>query len=323
MSIPLSRETVRAKAAKIRGDGTVPSNSWFKRYVRRNSDTLVFKKPSGLDPKRAKGFNRPTVEAHLAEFETMLREFEIPWENVYNMDEKGIQLGGGRKGSQRKFLFSREQRERYKIKSDDLELVTVIEAVCADGMAPIKPGFVLQGGDLGEWWAVPGVGSVAITDNGWTSNWVCEKWFIEVFIPQAQARNTSGKPIVLLYDGHGSHVTDEMMDAAFEHKIFLFCLPPKTTHKLQPLDVGVFHPIQTAWEKQSELRAVQGRPISRATVVEEYMKIRDEGMKEGTITQAWRRSAHRPVDPDIFTDDDYGPSKISSIRAQVPHSYPE
>ncbi|KAJ4486602.1 hypothetical protein C8J55DRAFT_424560 [Lentinula edodes] len=29
-----------------------------------------------------------------------LKDNNIPWENVYNMDEKGVQLGGGRKNSQ-------------------------------------------------------------------------------------------------------------------------------------------------------------------------------------------------------------------------------
>lgn len=158
MSIPLSRETVRAKAGEIKGDGTIPGNTWFKRYVRHNSDTLTFKKASGLDPKRAKNFNRATVEEHLRSFKEMLEKFGIPWENVYNMDEKGIQLGGGRKGSRRKFLYSRVQRERLRIKSDNLELVTVIEAVCCDGNAHIQPGFVAQAGDLGEWWTIPGVG---------------------------------------------------------------------------------------------------------------------------------------------------------------------
>ncbi|KDQ06448.1 hypothetical protein BOTBODRAFT_121535, partial [Botryobasidium botryosum FD-172 SS1] len=322
MNIPLSREVVRAKAGEIKGDGTIPGNTWFKRYVRRNSDTLVFKKASGLDPKRARKFNRPTVEEHLRSFKEMLEKFDIPWENVYNMDEKGLQLGGGRKGSKRKFLYSRTQREKARIKSDNLELVTVIEAVCCDGSAPIQPGFVAQAGDLGDWWNVLGVGSVAVTESGWTSDWVCGKWFEEVFIPQAQGRNTSGKPIVLLFDGHGSHVTSEMVNAAFEHNIFLFCLPPKTTHKLQPLDVGVFNPIQNAWGKQAELRATQGQPITRATVVGEYMAIRGEGMKEEIIKTAWRKSAHCPVDPSVFTDEDYAPSKITSTSAQVPPSYP-
>jgi len=78
-----------------------------------------------------------------------MKENKIPWENVYNMDEKGIQLGGGRKGNGRKYFYSREDRGSYKIRSADLELVTVIESCCADGTA-FMPGFVFPGKSVDE-----------------------------------------------------------------------------------------------------------------------------------------------------------------------------
>jgi hypothetical protein len=73
---------------------------------------------------------------------------------------------------------------------------------------------------------------VATTDNGWTSDNVCLNWFTRVFVPQAKAHADSSKPIVLMYDRHGLHVTYEMIDAAWKSNIILFCLPPHTTHKL-------------------------------------------------------------------------------------------
>ena len=30
--------------------------------------------------------------------------------------------------------------------------------------------------------------------------------------------------------------------------IILLCIPPNTSHALQPLDVGVFHPLKSAWK---------------------------------------------------------------------------
>ena len=46
--------------------------------------------PSGLDPKRARAFNPITVEHHFELLENFIQKHDIPWENVYNMDEKGI-----------------------------------------------------------------------------------------------------------------------------------------------------------------------------------------------------------------------------------------
>lgn len=45
-------------------------------------------------------------------------------------------------------------------------------------------------------------------------------------------------------DGHVSHVTWEFFDFCLAHKIVPFCLPPHSTHLLQPLDVGLFSPLQ-------------------------------------------------------------------------------
>ena len=37
-----------------------------------------------------------------------------------------------------------------------------------------------------------------------------------------------------------NHITLEVIDLAREKNVILFCLPPHTTHALQPLDVAVF-----------------------------------------------------------------------------------
>ncbi len=74
----------------------------------------------------------------------VLKDNNIPWENVYNMDEKGIQLGGGWKGDGCKYFYSCEEWGCYIIWSTNLKLVTVIESCCADGTA-FKLGFVFSG----------------------------------------------------------------------------------------------------------------------------------------------------------------------------------
>lgn len=55
---------------------------------------------------------------------------------------------------------------------------------------------------------------------------------------------------MLIYDGHHSHETVELLEAAVKAGIEIFALPPHTSHRLQPLDVGVFGPLQRAWQKQ-------------------------------------------------------------------------
>ncbi|KAF8598087.1 hypothetical protein BDV93DRAFT_396515, partial [Ceratobasidium sp. AG-I] len=89
-------------------------------------------------------FNKPTVDRHFKLFESVMRELEVPPENVYNMDEKGVQLGGGRKRNGRKFISGRAQRTTLKLRDPNLELATVVECISADGQA-LPPGFILTG----------------------------------------------------------------------------------------------------------------------------------------------------------------------------------
>lgn len=85
-----------------------------------------------------------------------MKEHDIPVENIYNMDEKGCQLGGGRKGRRRKYLFGRRSKARYRVRDGNLELVTIVETVCADG-TPLKPYLIFKGVNVMKaWFQAPG-----------------------------------------------------------------------------------------------------------------------------------------------------------------------
>jgi len=149
---PLNKRTIRPKVkALLSAKGFVdkedkhPSKKWIRRFMKRHMPELKTGRGSGLDPKRAKAFNYATVHAHFMLFKETVEKHNIPWRNIYNMDEKGIQMGGGRKGTRTKYFFGSDDKMQYKLQSDDLQLVTVIEVVCADGTADIGPGFVFPG----------------------------------------------------------------------------------------------------------------------------------------------------------------------------------
>ncbi|KAF8591606.1 hypothetical protein K439DRAFT_1261977, partial [Ramaria rubella] len=120
--------------------------------------------------------------------------------------------------------------------------------------------------------------------------------------------NTSGKPILLISDGHKSHETDELKDAAFKASVILFLLPPHTTDRLQPLDVGVFGPVQTAWARRLQAATIEGASITTSTVVKEYLEVRKSLMTKKCIASAFRKTGIHPFNPDLFTDEDFAVS---------------
>lgn len=57
------------------------------------------------------------------------------------------------------------------------------------------------------------------------------------------------KPVLLLFDGHGSHLTCNTVQSATENSIIISCIPASTRHALQLLDVGLFYPMKVRWRK--------------------------------------------------------------------------
>ena len=106
-------------------------------------------KAGRLDPKHAKNFNTTMINDYFDKMKALHLHFlgGIPSEHIWNMDEKGIQLGGGQKNTSKKYFYLKDQKQKYRLKSDNLELITVLECVSAAGDA-IPPSFCLQNGTV-------------------------------------------------------------------------------------------------------------------------------------------------------------------------------
>lgn len=146
MGTPYSIQDLRAEAAKMAG--REPGVNWHQRYLQK-FPSLQPSKGTKLDPKRAKNFNETVINDYFDKMESLHTRFPggIPPQHIWNMDEKGIQMGGGRKNSGRKYLYLKHKKQKYHIRSDNLELVTVIECVSAAGEV-VPPSFCLQEGTL-------------------------------------------------------------------------------------------------------------------------------------------------------------------------------
>ena len=87
-----------------------------------------------------------------------------------------------------------------------------------------------------------------VSESGWMEQPHFLQWYKKLFLPAASSTLETG-PVILFMDGHASHINLELIRLARDHGVFLFCLPSHTTHALQPLDVGVYGPLKSRWEK--------------------------------------------------------------------------
>ncbi|RPA89363.1 DDE-domain-containing protein [Choiromyces venosus 120613-1] len=68
--------------------------------------------------------------------------------------------------------------------------------------------------------------------------------------PSAQKAQETNDYRLLIFDGHSSHVNFSFLEYCIEHKIIPFCLPPHTTHRIQPLDVAIFGPYKHYYQRE-------------------------------------------------------------------------
>jgi hypothetical protein len=163
------------------------------------------------------------------------------------------------------------------------------------------------------------------SENGWTNDKLFIQWFLKVFLPDAHAHRDLAHPdapFLLIVDGHGSHETVEFLEIARAHNVIIFKLPPHTTHRLQPLDVGVFGPLQREWQKRCEYAiTTTGEGIKRQDVPREYFIARSAALKPDTIVKSYKSSGIRPLG-NPFISDDFAMAKATSTSACVPEGFP-
>ena len=84
------------------------------------------------------------------------------------------------------------------------------------------------------------------------SGWVTQDLYLQWFkffiasIPPAQ-------PLLLIEDGHASHISIEVIDLPRSNDFHLLCLPSHTTDLLQPFDVDVFKSLKSNYSKECQM----------------------------------------------------------------------
>ena len=89
------------------------------------------------------------------------------------------------------------------------------------------------------------------------------RWFANHFIPNLPP----ARPVVLLVDGHDSHLNLELFQLAGKNGIYLYSLLQNATHLVQPADVGLFGPLKRVATKKYDclLKETRTRTSIRKT----------------------------------------------------------
>ena len=282
---------------EAKGNYAPLGKNWIGKFMKRYPELqTAFIAP--LDKERAIAQDPQILTNWFSTFTAARQQHSIPWENIYNMDEKGFLMSYIQKV---KVVIPRHERS-YMTQPGNREWVSLIECISTEGRK-LQPWVIFKGKQPQKaWFNCKYKGHISVTENGWTNNYIGRKWLEDCFEPETKSHISTGQYRMLIVDGHASHVTTAAIKFCIEKKIVLICLPAHTTHLLQPLDVGVFSPLATIHKRhvQERSRFAASYSIDKVDFLEIYQISREEAITPHNIASAWAKSGLKPFQPSLI-----------------------
>lgn len=207
----------------------------------------------------------------------------------YNADESGFPLNP--KGG--KVLAMKGCSNVYQVTSSDKSQITVLACMSASGHY-VTP-MIVYAGQRFSYNPLDGFDEAVMgrSENGWMDTELFKTWLSDVFVKDINQQNLK-KPVILIVDGHSTHITLEASEICQKNGIILYCLLPHASHIMQPCDLRLFGPLKEHWRqavrnftyenigetvtKQSFAKVFKGAWMKSATVGNGVTGFRDAGL---------------------------------------------
>jgi hypothetical protein len=273
--------------------------NWAYKFIKRHP-ALRTRYNRRITYQRAKQEDPNIIKQWFTTVREAIQEHGIHDDDIWNFDETGFAMG---LCSTSKVITAVERSERpRRVIQGNREWVTIIECVSSKGIS-IPPWIILKAeSHQAAWYQEPSLfnkGYALIrSQNGWTTDEIGFRWLKEMFEPYSKRHSTGAKRLLIL-DGHSSHLSAEFDDFCKENAIICLCMPPHTSHLLQPLDVGVFGPLKRAYGKLTEeMMAAGNNHIDKEDFLNLYPPARETVFNRENIYGGFAGAGLKPLDPD-------------------------
>nr|CAH7744755.1 unnamed protein product [Callosobruchus chinensis] len=279
---------VTANGLKTVFKNNKPGNDWFASFCNRRR--LSLKKPENLETVRRNATKDPFIIYDFYDLlETEIEKLGLQDKpnHIFNLDETCFTFDPSRT----KAVGAKGEKFHRNIQGSGKENITVLGNVSADGQL-LPPLFVFQASNLWSSWKgnndLPNT-FYACSEKGWMTSQIFQEYFYKfcAFVKQ--------RPILLIFDGHLSHLDVGTIEKAKAENITIIKLPAHTTDLLQPLDTCCFRPLKNLWDRElvSWQRENQ-RKLSKSEFVDLLCKIWHEGITPQTILTGFRSTGIYP-----------------------------
>ena len=221
-----------------------PGAKWWWKFYKRHQKDITLRKPDTLDRGRSRMANIKVMNNHFAKLKEVLYEHKIfnKPKHIFNCDESGIRLDS----QAGKVVVCRNTKQAYSEAKGSSTHITAHICCSASGVM-LPPMLIFEksfpSGDYSTRGPVDAL--YAKAPNSYMDGELFLAWMDKILIPST----SHIRPILLILDGHLSHITIDVIDLARAYDIVLYCLSPHTTKILQPLDVSIFRPIKQYFSK--------------------------------------------------------------------------
>ncbi|XP_065671687.1 uncharacterized protein LOC136089564 [Hydra vulgaris] len=222
-----------------------PGKHWCMSFEKRWNVVLGKRKSELLTKARANDLSLKILTDFFELYEKTLNNnnlFDRP-HCIFNLDETGLRTDPT---AGKIFVRKTSKTAYYIAPSCGKSMYTLLFCGSANGQC-LPPFVVYKAIYLYDVWCQNGPENAlyGVTKSGWIEDYIFES-SIDRFIIHVKDYE---KPVLLLCDGHNSLLTYSTVKKALDNHIILLCLPPNTSHALQPLDVGFLAPLKSHWKK--------------------------------------------------------------------------
>ncbi|KAJ8882009.1 hypothetical protein PR048_018497 [Dryococelus australis] len=129
------------------------------------------------------------------------------------------------------------------------------------------------------------------------------------------ARYKVDENTLLIFDGTLSHFDANIVRAADQFGIILYCLSCNTTHELQPLDKSVFISFESCWDDETLLTYDRKKDfgLNRSTLDPIPSRFWARYVTAPHIVSGFRATGIYPSDPHKIPDEAFVPSGVTEI----------
>lgn len=221
----------------------MPSRDWAQSFLKRHSSEITRRRAQNIKLVRA-SLSTEDVSEFFSNIKICLTNEDdtfIPPTHIFNYDETNLSDDPGTK----KCIFKRGVKYPERVINYTKASTSVM--FCGSASGTMLPAYVVYKAEhIWSTWMEGGPKNVRYnrSKSGWFDINCFSDWFETVFIHHA--KKLVGKKVII-GDNLSSHFCETVLKMAQDNNVIFTCLPPNSTHLLQPLDVAFYGPLKRLW----------------------------------------------------------------------------